>query len=289
MPQQFFNRVAKLTIATPITGGGLDIGIVISTPMRITFEITKTAFSIANIGTITVNNLSDQTRNIIRQDRNLIAILEAGYVAAGGSQLLFYGDIVDVSHNIEKPEIITTITAMDGHSAIKQTKISVSYKKGTPLSQIIKDCAKSLGLPMSSTFSYLQLPTQNITAPMAFAGPAADWLDKLCDDNGLAWSVQNGAVKINSLTQTDGNPPLSTALIGSPKRLFKNMISQSLLDFSGYEFNALLMPRCEPYCGVTLQSNEIKTAITLMAMEVKHSGDLYGADWKTTVKAKDLK
>ena len=288
MNQAYFNRIVKLTIGTPNISGGLDVGLLIQSPMRITFELSKTEISIANIGVITINNLSEKTRSVIRQDRKLIAILEAGYTDNGGAQLIFSGDIVDVSHNIEKPEIVTTITVMDGHAAIKKNKLSVSYKKGTPITKIIQDCVKGLGLPLNATWNYLDMPPQNISSTMAFTGPAQTWLDKLCEDNGLAWSVQNGSIKICALTQTDNLPPLSSVLIGSPKRLFKNLLSQSIEDFSGYEFNALLMPKCEPYSRVTIQSNEIKTPIVLKVAEVKHSGDNYGDKWQTTVKARDL-
>ena len=288
MNQAFFNLVAKLTIGKPSTSGALNVGLAISTPLRITFELQKTEFSIANMGTVTINNLSTQTRNSIRQDRGLVAILEAGYVDAGGPQLTFYGDIVDVQHDLKKPEILTTLTLMDGHNAIKEKKISVSYKKGTPISQIIKECTKSLGLPMNAAFNYVQLPVSNLDSTYAFSGIAESWLVWLCDDNGLQWSVQNGSIKICNFTQTDNLPPLSSILIGSPRRLFKNMISQSLEDFSGYEFDCLLLPKAEPYGRVTLKSNDIPKPINLKVAEVKHSGDTHGDKWQSTLKCRDL-
>ena len=291
MSQQFFNRIVKVTIGTPTKSGALNIGLVLQSPLRITFDCTKTEYSLANIGTITINNLSQETRNAIRQDRKMIAIVEAGYVDAGGPSLCFHGDIVDVSHNVEKPEIITTITVMDGHSALKKSKISVSYKKGTPVSQVIKDCTKSLGLPLNAAYNYVQLPIQTIGASTAFTGSAATWLDKLCNDNGLQWSVQNGSIKIVNFGKADNLPamPMSTYLIGSPKRLFKNQSNISLEDFSGYEFKCSLAPKMEPYGKVTIQSNEIPKPITLAVAEAHHEGDNYGEHWMTTAKCRDMK
>lgn len=288
MSQEFFNRTAELIIGKPNSGKTLNVALSIKTPMRISFELSKTWISLANIGTVTVNNLSTATRNMIRQDRKLIAILKAGYADLGGPQMIFHGDIVDVSHNIEKPEIATTITIMDGHNAIKESKVSVSYAKGTPLSKIIKNAVAALGLPVNASFQYVQLPQQNLDGSLAYSGNAATWLDRLCEQNGLKWSVQNGSVKIYSLAQTDNVPPLKTVMIGSPKRLFKNQLSMSLEDFSGYEFNCLLAPAMEPNNRVTIQSNEITKPITLEVCEVKHKGDTHGEDWKTNVKAKDL-
>ena len=58
--------------------------------------------------------------------------------------------------------------------------------------------------------------------------------------------------------------------------------------FKGYEFDALLMPKCEPASQVTIQSKDIQTPITLQVAEVHHVGDNFGADWKTTVRARFL-
>ena len=69
MSQQFFNRIVKVTIGTPTKSGALNIGLVLQSPLRITFDCTKTEYSLANIGTITINNLSQETRNAIRQEK----------------------------------------------------------------------------------------------------------------------------------------------------------------------------------------------------------------------------
>jgi hypothetical protein len=288
MNQAFFNRVARLSIGEYVKGA-LNTVVTVSTPLRITFDISKTEFSAPNMAKITINNLSSNTRNKINQDRKQVAVLEAGYVDAGGLQLLFHGDIVDVSHDLKKPEILTTITVMDGHNAIKEKKISVSYRAGAPISQVIKDCTKALGLPMSASYNYVQLPTSSLDATASFTGNAAIWLDRICNDNGLQWSIQNGTIKIVNAEKSDNLPPLSSVLIGSPRRLFKNMITQSLTDFSGYEFDALLMPKCEPFSAIELISRDIPKPIKLVASEVKHSGDNFGDKWQTTVKARDGK
>lgn len=115
MTQQFFNRVARVQLGTMGSGNALNIGLMIASPLRITFNYTKTDISMMNEATITINNLKDETRNAIRQ--GMFCVLEAGYVDAGGLQTCFHGEVVDVSHNVKKPEIITTITVQDGHAA----------------------------------------------------------------------------------------------------------------------------------------------------------------------------
>ena len=286
MTQQFFNRTARLLIGKQTAPGGLPVGIEIKTPLRITFELTKTEFSIMNEGKITVDNLSPTTKNAIREGMWLV--LEAGYVDAGGLQTIFHGEIVNVSHNEKKPEMLTTITVQDGHTAIKQSTVSLSFKKGANVSNIIKAAMAGLKLPVNSTFSYVQLPTTQLRTSFAFVGPAATLLDILCADHGLLWSVQNGSIKIYNVGKTDNLPPLKTVLIGSPRRLFKNQLSESLNDFNGYEIDCLLAPNAEPGNGLTLQSKEITKPVNLQIVEVNHKGDFYGDHWMTTIKAKDL-
>jgi len=286
MADQFYNRIARVLIGKYATTKAFSVGLEIKSPLRITFELTKTEFSIMNEGTITINNLSQQSRDIIRD--GLFCILEAGYVDAGGPQMIFHGEIVNVSHNVKKPEIITTITVQDGHTAIKKSNIALSYKKGTPISQIINDAVKALKLPKNSTFSHVNIPTTQLRGGFGYAGNAASLLDLICGDNGLTWSVQNGSVKIYNNGKTDNLPALSSVLIGSPRRLFRNQQSVSLENFSGYEFDALLMPKVEPGSMVTIRSLDIPKPISLQVAEVKHSGDNYGDKWQTTVKARDL-
>jgi hypothetical protein len=283
--QKFYDRVARVLVGTMGGSGALNVGLSIASPLRITFDLKKTDISMMNEGTITINNLTDQTRNAIRQ--GMFLVLEAGYKSAGGLQTIFHGEVVDVSHNVMKPEIITTIIVQDGHTALKKGTISASYRSGTQVSQIIQDAIKKLGLPVNAT-SYIKLPANRIDAPFSYVGNISALLDQLCYDNGLLWSCQNGSFKIYPKDATDNLPPMTAVLIGSPKRLFKNQLSVSLDDFSGYEFNALLSPKAEPGNKVSIQSFEIPKKIDLVIAECTHKGDTHGADWMTTIKARDL-
>jgi hypothetical protein len=286
MEQKFYNRVANLLIGTSRGTGALSIMLKVSTPLRITFEITKTEMSVANDATITVNNLRPESRKMIRE--GMLAILEAGYQDAGGPQTIFHGTIVGASPNLTKPENILTLHVQDGHTALKTARVSLSYRSGTALQQVIKDALRGLGLPLNASFNYTQLPSTILDGPFSYTGNAAVLLDMLCGDNGLQWSVQNGSVKIYNETRTDNLPPQSSVLIGSPRRLFRDMKSVSLENYSGYEFDALLMPKVEPGSAVTIQSADMPKPITLKAAEVKHTGDSYGDKWQTTVKARDV-
>ena len=283
--QKFFDRVARVLVGTMGGSGALNVGLSIASPLRITFDLKKTDISMLNEGTITINNLTDQTRNAIRKD--MFLVLEAGYKSAGGLQTIFHGEVMEVSHNVTKPEIITTIIVQDGHTALKKGTMTASYRSGTQVAQIIQDAIKKLGLPVNAT-SYVKLPTNRIDAPFSYVGNVSALLDQLCYDNGLLWSCQNGSFKIYPKDSTDNLPPMTAVLIGSPKRLFKNQLSTSLDDFSGYEFDALLSPKAEPGNACFLKSSEIPKQIRLCIAEVHHVGDNFGEKWQSTIKAKDL-
>ncbi len=286
MSTAFFNRIARISIGTLTSSNTLRPLCVINTPLRITFEVVKTEFSIMNEATVTINNLSTHTQAIIK--RKLFLILEAGYVDAGGLRTMFHGEIVDVSSNQKKPEVLTTINIQDGHTAIKKAGVSLSYRTGTPIRQIINDAANALGLPKNSTYSYVRLPTTAIEGPFAYTGTASVLLDQLCAEHGLQWSIQNGLFKIYNAGHTDNLPPRKAVLIGSPRRLFKNQLSVSLEDFDGYELDCTLLPELEPGNGITFSSLEVQKPITLQVAEVKHIGDFYADKWMTTAKARDI-
>jgi len=280
MSEFFYNRIAKFTLSRVGAGGVLSTIFSIQTPAKLTFECSKTEVSSSNVGTITISGLQKETRESIVTGRNIVGILEAGYVENDGLQLMFYGDVVEVNHQIQKPDVVTSITIADGFNAIKEKRINISFKKKTPLSQIVKKCIESIGLPVNSTFSYLNLPNTMIESTIAYTGAASELLDRMCEDNGLQWSVQNGSVKICSVSSTDN--------VVHQSSFIKNMITQTETDFNGYEFDALLMPKVEPYGKIKMQSSTMQEPVNLRVSEVKHSGDFWGDKWTTTVKARDL-
>jgi hypothetical protein len=310
--QFYFNRIYSLTIGTPakVLSTGFSDTIFESdkaktiSGLRLTFDISKTETSESNSCTLTINNLTDSTRKFIKartkDGAGMIVALRAGYEEMGNVAdipVLFVGDITNVSHDTTRPEVVTTLECHDGYIAIKTARFAKSYAAGTKVSYIMKDIVAELNLPMQATFENVGLPDYRLSRGFVFDGFASDALTRLCSGYKLRWSVQNNALKIYQAANARGTPgtdnrlPGKSVIIGSPKRISKNMKGLDIIDFSGYEFKALLMPGAEPGGKVSISLQDEPKTVVLAISEVHHKGDTHGkgADaWTTTIKARDL-
>jgi hypothetical protein len=99
----------------------------------IQFEAVRTWDLKSNELTLELRNLSPDSRDFITKNKNLELV--AGYVDNHG--LIFKGIIEFVGHQHSGSEWITKITCRDGGVMWRQTGISVTFKKGTPISKVL--------------------------------------------------------------------------------------------------------------------------------------------------------
>jgi hypothetical protein len=302
MEQYYFNRIYSLKIgfekqpnlAKEISG------------LRITFDIVKTEGAPATCE-ISINNLSDETRAWIKEGTDttgsggMTVVLYAGYEELHGRQnipLLFMGNIMTVSHDVTKPEIVTHLTCYEGILSIKKSTFKKSYPAGVRVAQIINDVIAAVGVSTVSglPFSFSQIGKTDyiLNRGYTFSGNAADLLDKLAQGYGFRWMIQSNRIKIyskfdkNKKPGHDNNPPAKGVLIGSPKRLGKDQTSSEMINFKGYEFKCLLLPEAEVGGTVQLSSITIpQSPITLTVAEVSHHGDSWGEAWETNIKSRN--
>lgn len=272
----FFDRWATLRLGYAGQTGMLISG------LRIAFEIAKTETMENNHAVITVSNLSEKSRNRINANDGMIGILSVGYDEMKSNEIIFMGDIINVMHNLTKPEITTVITLADGSQTIKEKTFSKSYKSGVKISQIVADCITAMGISRKSLPSGYNLTNLILQKGFAFSGYAADCLNKICEIYGLAWSIQNGDVKLYPKNQSDGSQSLASVLIGSPRRIHKKTGGDEEI-FDGYEFDCLLLPKAEPGGSVKMVSQGLPNGVHLAVTQAKHSGDTHGDKWTTTI------
>jgi len=278
-----YNRQAQLRIGKAGQTGVLING------LRVAFNIVKTITSESNSCIVTVNNLTKATRSIIKADTGVLVELSVGYEELGNLEVIFVGDIINVDNDETKPDITTVITLEDGYGAIKKKRVSLSFKSGSSLRQIITDASKALLIPEKTRLSDVAIPDITFQSGFAFEGYAADLLDRLCSDYSLEWSVQNNEFKITTKSTTDNSGTLYTTLIGSPKRIHKKPRGDSTEEeFKGWEIKTMLLPLAEPGGSIWLESKDVSPAVKLKVVELKHTGDTHGADWTSVIKAQDL-
>lgn len=282
-----FDRVATVTIGKP------GLSNLIIKDLRISFDITKTNTSESNKGKIEITNLSQESRNKIKELDEVVTV-SAGYNEEDGAEVLFIGDITLLNHSYHKPEVTTKIEAGDGEKVIRKSTLSLSYKEGFSVRQILDDISKKLTVPQKINLTTLPFTDKKFSNGYSFVGQAKNALDVLCEAVGLEWSFQNGELKIQLIGKGDQSRAIvvseATGMIDSPERLEKigaSMDKESKTP--GWLIRTLLQPKAEPGGLISVTSREIPSGTVFKIHEVQHVGDTDGETWETKMKVFEQK
>jgi hypothetical protein len=250
--------------------------------LRVTFDIEKTSASSSNKSTISVYNLSADSRaaysRLIVSGNGAISSsgafvwLQAGY--CGGLTTLFSGWAANSTTARAGADIITKFECGDGEKNLLSARHEKSYPAGTTLKGVIADLVEKLGLPGVS--SVTGIPDVVFQKGYPALGSVKFQLDKLTRANGLEWSVQNGHLQILPRTHTTGAQAelisAQTGLIGVPT-VNKDIVS----------FTSLLNPKLLPGAPVLLQSVLTGGKPFLYKItKAKFEGDSHAEKWQTS-------
>lgn len=232
--------------------------------LKTTFKAKKTSRSAPNKATLTLYNLSEDSRSFI-EARGERCVVEAGY--GGEYSVIFRGDIRDVEHTRERTEWQTTMELGDGERDLEQTHIELAFAPGTTAAQVWRRVTEQLGL---GTGDLSALPDWEVTQGYAGYGNVRDVLDELAGRWAAAWSVQDG-----SLVLTDEDAPTTesavlltpdTGLIGVPRKRKRR-----------WEVKSLLIPGIRPRRQVRVESRALTG--NLLCRQVSYDLDTHGKNW----------
>jgi hypothetical protein len=279
--------------------------------VRIVFKVEKSSERTTNRAEIDIYNLSSDTRGKIEAgSRNRISLC-AGYVQAGGAQQIFRGDIVQVEHRIETPEVITHIEAEDGQAALRQTRVSMSFEAGATALWVIDKIVNELKIQVPNSLIGWQpgpaLTNREYNHGFSFTGPAVEALDKVSKYLEARWMVTDGILHLLPLNGTLGLGQTSeiyispeSGMIGSPNRLMdmggvldvtedqpgpeqnQVVILPQQEQMNGYAVKSLLQSSINPLFRVELHSERQPDVQGQFAVEnLTHTGDTHGEIWET--------
>lgn len=268
-----FNRVATLVVGPKSGGAGREIS-----NMRIAFEVEKDTTPTPNIARVTVSNLSEQTRSLIREHYSRI-ILSVGY-ATEDQIVIFSGDVDNVNHKKEPPDVTTLISSGDGRTATRDSRLSISLEPGCTIGQACKVVADRMALSLDD---FLGSEAQ-MSGGYAFVGPGETALRQLTNTAGGEYSIQDGRLQLlkrGALRPGTGflvSP--QTGLIGSPERVVnqKGNLDKNVPRVQ-WNLRSLLNPRLQPAQRLEIQSSEVNGVFRID--KLKHTGDTHGDDWFT--------
>lgn len=241
--------------------------------LRIAFDCEKTSTSDPNSCEIRVFGLSEKTRSMLEIEKVRVA-LSVGYIgltpegvlgtginSSSSVDVVFIGDVKKVVHEVNPPEIVTTIEVSDGSNRYRNAKIEKGYPANVKLSFVIEDLIAELGLPKSANQF---VSTKKFANGLTLSGPVRDQLDQLAEANGFEWSIQNETVQITPRNQALANTLIliksDTGLVGSPYKTKQ-----------GVEFDSLIQPTLTPGKRIKVESNLVTGIFRLR--KVNHSGD----------------
>ncbi|MGE8565470.1 MAG: baseplate hub protein [Achromobacter sp.] len=298
-----FDRVYRLLVGKD-GGQGLEI----VPPIRLTFDIAKTAAEEPNDAKITLYNLAAQTRRTL-EEPGLRCVLYAGYAEEGGPLLMASGSIVYAYTRYNQPDVVTELTVKDGYIEVRDTAVSIGLGPGARASDIIRDIARQMGLPLLMADD---APDRRWEQGFSFYGAARTALHKVTQGTGLEWSIQNQQLQVVQRLGTTRRQAVvlavDTGLLGQPERTraaasekakakapgqaggaaaaaapaaaakaAKPASGQQQRD--GWKVKSLLLPTISPGDLVKLESRSV--VAFQRAETVRHTGDSEGGDWQT--------
>ena len=290
---QLFGRRAVLTVGTVKidTGTIREVG---AGSLDFAFNVQKSLGRSANKAEINIWNLSKDHRSALSALRKVPVKLEAGYddgTGEGRVPLLFRGDLREVSHERDGPNIITTISGKDGGRAVKHATANLSFGKGAGIGEVMEGLVNALtssgnGSVGRGNFDKVKSDLQFEGVANAFQGGASfignawDEIVKVTQGAGKEVSIQSGKLQFTNRGAPAVNQSVllssSTGLIGTPQRSAKGVI----------EAVALIIPGIFPGAKVTLDAENIQGVFRVI--EASYAGDTAAESWFINVKAREI-
>ena len=247
--------------------------------LRVTFDIEKTPESTANTAKISIYNLNENNRDLLKNKEALFIILEVGY--GDDIDQLWVGDIKRSSTGRQGPDFVTSIESEDGGQAIREARIDKSYAPGVNIKTIIGDVANTLKEAGGVAVGTLSRVSDEISQNgFTASGISKVILDDLAEKQGLEWSIQDNEVQFLDPDQDTGEEVVlltpETGLIGSP-------ISRE----KGIEFKALIQTtKIRPGRPVKIQSRQFDGLYRVN--KAKYQGDTHDKTWYITGEATEI-
>lgn len=244
-------RKARVTFnngALIVNPGGINLH-----EMKIEFNVSKGLESSQNTASISIWNLKEAHRNAVGKELDDV-VLEAGYLppeGGGNVGIIFAGQMRDVEHKRDGPDIITTISCGDGDKAFRRATISKTFPAGTKVETVVEEIFKQMeaeGLKRGEWKFPDDMPP--FKRPYSMCGSCAREMDRLGRSRGFYWSSQNGVMEV-----VPGDGTIGGVVLISPQ---SGMVDTPTITDNGVKVSALLNPEIRPGRRVRIESDVLE-------------------------------
>lgn len=250
--QQYLRKV-RATLSGSAGSLVVNPGGIATHELKVAFEVSKGIESSQNTASVSIWNLNEGHRNSVGKELDDIT-LEAGYMPPNGGSnvgIIFKGQIRDVEHTRQGPDIITTISCGDGDKAFRRATISKTFPKGTAVKDVVEELYKQLeaeGIDRGEWKFPEDMP--DFKRPYSMCGSCSRELDTIGRGRGFYWSSQNGVMEIIPADGFVGGIVLITPRTG--------MVGTPTLTDNGVKVSALLNPEIRPGRRVRIESETLE-------------------------------
>ncbi len=252
--------------------------------MRVSFSIEKALDSAPNRSTVTIQNLSEQTRGLLTGD-GLQAKLLVGYDDGVLAQL-FVGDVIKADHAVSGANWVTKLFLREGGRAHKHARVERSYKAGVvdPLA-LLKETAASMGLKLPKSGLDASKFNAKLASGVVLSGPSHKEMTRLLDQYGYGWSIQDNTLQILAVDGATAEEPVEvsvdTGMTGVPE--------YSEPDEEGkpptLKVSKKIDPAALPKPGRLILMNARRIKGLHVVKRVVHVGDNEGQEWRSDMEA----
>ena len=162
--------------------------------LRITCEFHKVLMGMPQASTISVYNLSEDTRNAIRSGLTRVTV-EAGWQNME-MHIVFQGNVFSAVSERSGPDIVTKISAAPGYGPLATSVSSMRFAAGTPVSAVVGRLAKDLRPDVyvgNADIEGIEGRIRN--GGWSFTGRTKEALTRLASEYAFSWNIEDDQFK----------------------------------------------------------------------------------------------
>lgn len=251
---KLFNRNVIVQV-----GSSNSTAIEIPTTFKIDFNIQKMINSNSCQGSVTLYNLSDESKETIRDSGTRVR-LYAGYSGSSDNvttrelSLLHDGDVLRTLQHDAQVDRLTTLYLGAKIYTTSNVTFSKSYTGDKTIQDIISDAAKTFNLHYSND-AINELPT-TVLSNFSFFGRSTDLMDKLLQPLNWQWFEDNGELVFSKVGNAVNNSNDDVIVLNSNSGLIKTAMQTD----KGVNVVALLNPQVKAGSIVKIESDVIQNS-----------------------------
>lgn len=280
---ELFDRRCRLVVAPPLTTfAGTSQQAIGIEDLRVVFKVKKSRGNKPNTAEITVYNLAESSRSIMKSKGSRI-VLQAGYATTMGT--VFFGDSLRIDHRHEGATWVTKIVASDGGRSHQHARVRESFTGKVDAGKAVGRLAEAMGLGGGTGL------VQQLAGIKAFEhgwtahGRAAAEMTRLLGAMGYEWSAQDGELVVTrageaqpDVVQLDEDH----GLIGTPEHSDATKAGRPVV----LKVRSLIRHGLRPGCKVRLLSRQFNGTYHLLSVD--HDGDTDGGNWYSDCEAEAI-